>query len=160
MSMIEYFQNLAQSHKLVRHEPNGDCHFSSLTEEAQNLYARKMHYPCVVFNPGDIEFSGSASATNMERDVSLFFLDHCKDTGDFNRIREIYSVTERIMKDFIKRMVRDRQKGVKAMSRFNPSLCQAAQVYLEAAGLYGWILAFNITEPFYTVDCNNAFIDE
>ena len=158
--MIAYFQHLASSHKMVRHEPNGNSHFSSLTEEAQNLYARKMHYPCVVFNPGDIEFSGSSSVTSIEREISLFFLDHCKDTGNYDRIREIYDTTEQIMKDFMQRMVRDRQNGVKVMSRFNPSICQAVQVYLESAGLYGWVLAFNITEPFYSVDCNQAFDDE
>ena len=154
-----YFWDLAVKHRLVRHEHNGECHFSSLTEEAQNFYARKMRYPCVALNTGDIQFHNDASYNTTEREITILFLDHCRDTGDYNRIRQIFDTTEQIMRDFIKRMNRDKAKGIEPMRRFSQEQAEAHQIYLESAGLYGWALIFLLTQPFSTIDCDHAFAD-
>lgn len=155
----DYFRNLAVRHRLVRHDDNGECHFSSLTEEAQNFYARKMRYPCVALNTGDIQFLNNASYNTTVREITILFLDHCRDTGDYNRVRQIFDTTEQIMRDFIKRMNRDRAKAVEPMRRFEQDQAEAHQVYLESAGLYGWALIFTLTQPFNTLDCDDAFTD-
>ena len=155
-SIREYFCFLAQQHCQVRHNPDGDIHFSSLLEEAQNLYARKMHYPCVVLNTADYD---GFTSNIMSRTASLLFLDHCKDSGDYDRVKAIFDTTENIMKDFIRRMMRDKAKGEPVVSRISQEQMEAHQIYLESAGLYGWALFFVVPEFLNTKDCDNVFED-
>lgn len=156
----DYMERLAASHEAVRHGENGECHFSSLSEEAQNFYARKMRYPCVALDLGDMEFTSTGSFGCSRRAVTLLFLEHCTDTGDYPQIRGILDRTERIMRDFAARMVRDCKRGEKTMRRFNIDGAEATQVYLESAGLYGWAFGFAFTEPFSDLDCEKVFADQ
>ena len=158
--MREYIKYLAEQHSLVHHDDNGECHFSSLSEEAQNLFARKMHYPCVVYSAGDIDFAHASSISTAQREVTILVLDHCKDSGNYNLIRHIFDSTEKIMKDFMARMERDKRKSVQPIRRFNYDGAEAHQIYLESAGLYGWALIFMLAEPFFTGDCDSIFDDK
>lgn len=156
MNPRDYFENLAKTHAVIRHGHDGKCHFSSLIEEAQNQFAQRMHYPCVVLSTGDFE---GATPTTMDREVTLLFLDHCADTGDYGQIRRIFDTMEQVMRDFIARMLRDRARTVREVSRFALGQTEAHQVYLESAGLYGWALMTVMPDYINTKDCDHAFTD-
>ena len=158
-TLIAYFQNLAREHRKVMHADD-ECHFSALQDEAQNSYARTMHYPCVTVEMGDIYFTGSSDAAKTEQVVTLFFLDHVTDAGDYEQIQDKFDLTCGIMKDFVRRMIRDRRNGVTLMARFDPSELEAHAVYLESAGLYGWALFARDMEPFSWLDCDGVWMDE
>lgn len=156
--LIGYFENLARAHSQVLHTDE-ECHFSSLLDDAQNSFARRMHYPCVCMELGDINFSGSLDSSRTEQVVTLFFLDHVADAGDYEEIQTKLDNTCTIMKDFVKRMVRDRKAGVKLMSRFDPTGLEAHSIYHESAGLYGWVLMMTDIEPLSYLDCEGVWMD-
>lgn len=158
-AVIAYFERLAMQHNAVGHS-DVECHFSALVDEAQNKFAERMHYPCVSIDTGDIDWQGTVGAVNTHHNITLFFLDHVADTGDYERIQDVMDETGTIMEDFMKRMNRDRSRGVDVMKRFNPDGTEAQRVVLDSAGLYGWMLIFDFTQSFNYLDCGNAWNDE
>ncbi len=157
--VIQYFKHLAEQHSSIRHDDKGECHFSSLPEDAQNKFARRMHYPCMTVVKGNIDWMG-AEQINKVRDLSLIIADHVRDTGDYVQVQKVLDDAEKILDDCIKRMCRDRRKGVSVMQRFNLSGAEAVEVYLEDAALYGWAFLFNLSTHFTDIDCDHPFIDE
>lgn len=157
--IINYFKHLAETHRAIQHDDEGECHFSSLPEDAQNKFARVMHYPCMTLAMGDIDWTGDGQV-NEVNDMSLFIVDHVSDTGDYEQVQHVLESTKKIMQDCIKRMSRDRRKGVEVVKRFNLSGSEALQVYLEDAACYGWLFVFRLTTRFNDIDCDHPFTDE
>ena len=158
-SFVEYIEQLAMEHKSIGHSRK-ECHFSDMAEETQNAISHmKMNYPCVVVDVGDVEFSGSSSQPYENDMYSLLFLDHVKDTGDPNEIREVFHRMKTIAKDFLKRFDRDR-KSEKVMSRFDITSVKMGRVYLEDAALYGYAVLLTDTSLFVNLDCNNVWEED
>lgn len=157
-SIIHYFENLARQHRLVRHSDES-CHFSSILDDAQNKYAQKMEYPCVVLEMDDILWGGTLDNTLESETVSVLFVDHVTDAGDYEQVHRVFDLTGTIMRDFLRRMNRDRKRPHSIMARFNPDGAQATRIALESAGLYGWALSFAFSRSFPYLDCNHAFLD-
>ena len=155
---IDYFKHLAEQHKSILHSDEGECHFSSLPEDAQNKMARKMRYPCVTLALGDEQWR-DVGELRQRTEVSLFVVDHVKDTGDYGAVQGTLERMGGVLDDFVRRMLRDRGRGVRAMRRLDMNGAEAVQVYLADAALYGWVLTFELTENFASLDCNGAFSD-
>ncbi len=155
---IDYFEHLAEQHKAIRHNVNGKCHFSSLPEDAQNKFARKMYYPCVTLSMGD-EHWQDVGELRQRTEISLFIVDHVKDTGDYAVVQDTLNRMSEVLDDFTRRMLRDRKRGVAAMKRLEMNGAEALQVYMADAALYGWVLMFELTENFSSLDCGESFTD-
>ncbi|MCR4612692.1 MAG: hypothetical protein K5778_01685 [Bacteroidaceae bacterium] len=155
---IDYFEHLAEQHKAIRHNEDGKCHFSSLPEDAQNKFARKMYYPCVTLALGDEQWN-DVGELRQRTEVSLFFVDHVRDTGDYALVQQTLNAMGRVMHDFARRMLRDHGRGTEAVKRLGMDNAQAVQVYMADAALYGWVLTFDLTGNFPTIDCYDSFLD-
>lgn len=159
MTFSDYIANLASGHKAIKHSEQ-ECHYSDLSEDAQNAFAhRKMHYPCVVLDEGGAVFSGSDSETLQTDFYQLLFVDHVRDTGNATEIRDAFTRMKTVAKDFLKRMVRDRRR-VPLMKRFSIVDVEMEKVYLESPALYGYVVALKNPSLFVDLDCNQAFEED
>ena len=157
MSVKDYFEHLASEHTLVRHRAEAEPHFACSLDDAATLMARRLYYPAVFLYEGDLAVTGSIGNELLQRDYTLVSATHVLDSGDESQKREALEVTETVMTDILARMVRDKRIGEKAVSRFSPLGCEAHRVELAEAGLYGWLLFFNLTTSLSTLNCNAHF---
>lgn len=159
MTFSEYLEHLASLHKAIKHSDE-ECHYSDLSEDAQNAYShRRMHYPCVVLDEAGTVFSVSDSQPYDTDIYNILFVDHVKDTGDANELRATFAKMKEVAKDFLRRMLRDR-KTVKLMNRFSVMDVEMERVYLQDAALYGYVVSMKTSTFFLEQDCNNAFEKE
>ena len=159
MTFSEYLEQLASLHKAIKHSDE-ECHYSDLSEDAQNAYShRKMHYPCVVLDEAGSVFSVSDSQPYDTDIYNILFVDHVKDTGDANELRATFAKMKEVAKDFLRRMLRDR-KTVKLLNRFSVADVEMEKVYLQDAALYGYVVFLRNTSLFLEQDCNKAFEEE
>ena len=159
MTFSEYLEQLASQHKAIKHS-DAECHYSDLSEDAQNAYShRRMHYPCVVLDEAGTVFSGSDSQPYDTDIYNILFVDHVKDTGDANELRATFARMKEVAKDFLRRMIRDR-KTVKLLNRFSVVDVEMERVYLQDAALYGYVGSLRNTSLFLELDCNKAFEEE
>ena len=159
MTFSEYVEKLASEHRDIRHRPD-KCHYSDLSEDAQNSYSHlRMHYPCVVLDEGGALFSGSDSQPYQTDFYRLLFVDHVKDTGNASEVRGVFEHMKEVATDFLKRMARDR-KTVRLMNRFTIVDVDMERVFLQDAALYGYAVYLKNTSFFSELDCNQAFEEE
>lgn len=153
MNVREYFELLAAKHLSVKHTDEKP-HFACSVDDAETLMARKLYYPAIFLDEGDILFTGSAGNELVEREYSLAIVTHVKDAGNKNEIAAAFSTTEDIMHDVVARMVQDRRKGLEPVRRFSVIGSEAHRVELVEAGLYGWIVLFSLSTKFCDISTN------
>lgn len=156
MTAKEYFEQLATEHTLVKHSA-AEPHFGCSLDDASTLMARRLYYPAVFLAEGDMVVNGSAGNELLNREYSLVFATHVKDSGNETEKASAFDLTETLLRDFLGRMFRDRQKGVSPMVRFSPLGSSAYRVELSEAGLYGWILTFSLSINLSKLNCNQNF---
>lgn len=156
MTVQEYFENLATEHSMVLHRET-EPHFACSLEDAATLMARRLCYPAIFLDEGDLAITGTDGNELLQRDYALAIVSHVTDAGNEEEKRQAFDTTETIMTDIIARMVRDKRLGNRPVSRFSPLGCEAHRVELSDAGLYGWILLFDLTTRLTTLNCNEHF---
>ena len=156
MTFSEYLEDLCRRHRLVKHSDD-EVHFSDLADDAQNKYAHSMNYPCVVLDEGDFDIRGAEGQPEMVDVCSVLFLTHVRDSADADEVKGAFALTRRICLDFLKKFVRDRKAGTRPLTRFKAVGSQGTRIYLQDAGLYGYILMFEHPEIFIDKDCDNSF---
>lgn len=157
MTISEYMEMLASQHRLVRHGED-EVHFSCLAEDAQNMYAHAMSYPCIVVDEGDFEIAGSEGQPVIDDAVTFLVLTHVVDTADSSEVIDAFKLTRQITKDILKRMIRDRKAGVKPLKRFRIVGCSGQRIYLQDAGLYGYAVILSSGEVMTELDCDNSWM--
>lgn len=155
MTVREYFELLATEHTMVRHRPETEPHFACSMDDAATLMARRLHYPAVFLDEGDMVVTGTAGGELLQRQYGLAFAAHVQDTGNEAEKETAFLDTETIMTDFLVRMIRDKSKGLAPVRRFSPFGAEAHRVELADAGLYGWLLLFTLDTNLCTVDSHN-----
>lgn len=158
MNVREYFEALSTSHVMVQHSAE-EPHFACSIDDAATLMARRLHYPAVFLNEGDIIIGGSNGNELTEREHILAFVQHVRDAGDIEEVAAAFDTTETIMRDFLAKMVTDKQKGIAPVARFSAIGSEAHRVELAEAGLYGWMLFFNISSRLCILSNNENFDD-
>lgn len=155
MTVREYFELLVTEHTMVRHRPETEPHFACSMDDAATLMARRLHYPAVFLDEGDMVVTGTAGGELLQRQYGLAFAAHVQDSGNEAEKEAAFSATETIMIDFLARMIRDKSKGLAPVRRFSPFGAEAHRVELADAGLYGWLLLFTLDTNLCTVDSHN-----
>lgn len=159
MNFSEYIAKLCELHKAIKHSSN-EVHYTDVSEGAQNGYAHMhMHYPCVVLEEESVTFSTGQTPLEHDRYIILF-VDHVRDTGDADEIRNVFNTMKTVGIDFLRRFSRDKKKLVKPLERFSINEVEMTRVSLKAAALYGYAMSVNIESKFIDLDCNQAFDEE
>lgn len=156
MTFSDYIEQLCREHTQIGHSDT-EVHFTDLDNDAQNCYARKMHYPCVVLDEGDFDVRGQEPQPVMVDTCMIMFLAHVKDTGDADEIRSTFAKTRTICEDFLKRMLRDKKAGVEPVKRFQAVGCTGQRIYMKDVALYGYALEIERPSLLNSLDCNSAF---
>lgn len=153
-SIEEYIEQLCREHKQIQHEVDGKCHYSCTADDNELKQSRKMRYPCIVLDVGEVYFPSDT----MAETASILVLDHVKDAGNTKEVQAVFARTKRIMLDFIRRMNRDKRKGTEPlMARFQRNEVEGRRIYLDSASLYGYYFSFSYATGFTDEDCSNAF---
>lgn len=150
-----FVELLARQHADVQHTDTS-IHFACTLDDADNAYARTMHYPAVVLDLGDMNVN-----PNLEvgRNVTLMFLDHVKDTGSERQKTYAFDRTADIALQFLAQMERtaDTHPEHTFLSRIEISGAQLFRVELQEAGLYGWVVSLQHTFSMRSVVCQKVF---
>ena len=157
MTVREYFEQLAMEHTMVKHRPETEPHFACSLDDAATLMASRLNYPAVFLAEGDMVVAGTVGCELLQRQYSLAFATHVKDSGNEAEKGAALQNTGTIMKDFLARMIRDKRQGVAPVRRFSPFGTEAHMVELADAGLFGWILLFTLDTNLSTLNCNEHF---
>lgn len=157
MTVREYFEQLATEHTMVRHRPEEEPHFACSMDDAATQMARRLHYPAVFLDEGDMVVAGTAGGELLQRQYGLAFATHVQDSGNEAEKETAFRDTETVMCDFLARMTRDKGKGLAPVRRFSPFGAEAHRVELADAGLYGWLLLFTLDTNLSTLNCNEHF---
>ncbi len=156
MAVKDYFQSLAAEHTMVQHRSE-EAHFASSLDDAATLMARRLHYPAMFLDEGDISFEGTTGNVLMLREYAIAFVDHVKDAGNEAEKNTAFETTFTIMRDTVARMVRDKTDLVQEVRHFDPIGAEAHRVELSEAGLYGWVFLFSLPTNLSTLNCNEHF---
>lgn len=142
----ELVEFLAKENKVIRHSDD-ECHFACTLDDADVKYATVMHYPCVVFDCGDIMFNGGPE-TKLNRSVSLFFVDHVSDTGDESEKLAIYERMEETALAFVAQIIAlsKRYEGVPFLNRIDVDNTRMMKIEHEEQSLCGWALTFSLSQ--------------
>lgn len=154
----EYIEELARLHPLIQHDVNEKCHFSSMADESQSRMASTMYYPCVIVDTGDFSIDGQAGNVLLSDEMTIFFLQHVKDTGNSKEVQAAFRSMKSVLFDFARKFSRDK-RAVKYpfLNRFTLLGGEGHRVYMKDAGLYGWALFFNADTQFHDQDCEHIF---
>lgn len=157
MNVRDYFEQLAAEHTLIRHQPESEPHFACSTDDAATLMARRLNYPAVFLDEGDMFVGGTTGNELLQQDYALAFATHVRDSANEKEKAQAFSLTAGLVRDFLARMLRDKRQGIRPVARFEPIGCEAHRVELSDAGLYGWILLFPLLTPLSSLNCNEHF---
>lgn len=157
MTVREYFEQLATEHAMVRHRQEEEPHFACSMDDAATLMARRLYYPAIFLQAGDLMITGTAGNEILQRDYALAVVDHVKDNGDEGEKKKAFDRTENILTDILARMIRDKRIGEKTVSRFSPVGCEAHRIENADAALYGWLLLFPLSSSLCTLNDNGHF---
>lgn len=149
----EYIEDLCRKHTAVRHS-ECECHFSNLLSDFDNKLKRVMHYPCVGIDTEGFRIDGSSGNFLLENAINVYFLDHVSDHGSLSLKMEAFYKTRRIMMDFMRQFMRDKKAGIAPMDRFTPIGNEGTRIEFTDNALYGWVLAINVPEVIYDLDCS------
>lgn len=151
---LSYISGLCAQHKSIKHSDE-ECHFASSLEDGQMLFARQMHYPCVVVDAGDIHFSEEQTQLFINSDIVIYFVDHVADAGNMIEINGAFVKNLDICTDFIKRMYLDKKdtENNRFLRYFEVGDAAVEKVFLEANGLFGWAMGINFKNRFYMAKC-------
>ena len=153
MSVKEYFEALATEHQLVRHSDT-EPHFACSMDDAATRMARRLYYPAIFLEGGDFYVTGTPGGELLPETYVMAVVQHVKDSGNEEEKTEAFKLTKTIARDILGRMVRDKKRVIEPMQRFNAIGTEAHRVELADAGLYGWIIQFDITEKMSSLNCN------
>ena len=156
MTPLEYFQTLATEHTLVGHSEDHP-HFAYTMDDAATLMARRLEYPALFLDAGDLQVTGGPGNELLARSYTLAVVTHVQDSGSTAEVESAFGLTETILTDVLARMVRDKRIGTQPVSRFSPLGAEGHRVELSEAGLYGWVLFFSLTSSLSTLNCNEHF---
>ena len=156
----EYLEELARQHPDIKHEVKGKCHFSYLSDDAQNKHAGSMYYPCIVADSGNFAFGGQPGNMLLNTEYSVLFLQRIKDTGNNKEIRQAFADMKRVLLDFAAKFNRDkRAMKYTFLNRFSIFGSEGQRIYMQDNALYGYALFFSADSSFTDQDCNNVFND-
>lgn len=105
-----YMEELAREHKLVGHSEE-ECHFSDMASDLAQKLRRKMCYPCVAVDCEGFSVAGTSGNMMLREVYDIYVLAHVRDTGDQAEVRETLAHSREILKDILRRMVRDKARG-------------------------------------------------
>ena len=151
-----YIQSLAEEHVLVRHSEN-ECHFSDMASDLAQKLRSKMNYPCVAIDAEGFSLSGSSAQRYWVDAYTLYVVDHIRDTGDQQEVRATMDTMKGILRDFLGRMMRDKQAGVGAVSLWDPSELEGFPVVMKDMALYGWGVSVLVPNQLNSLLCNEHF---
>lgn len=153
-SFCRLMRDLAAQHEKFLHSDK-ECHFSTNIDAAQNSFARKMHYPCIVMDYGDFTYTSLSGADGKRRNVTLLFLDHVKDTGNSAEIEKVFDEMEDVCDDFmikITELSKSKDKAYRFLSRFSLDGVAAERISLESPALFGWAVTIVSTDMLCSAD--------
>ena len=155
-SFSEYIDELCREHELIKHADEA-CHFSDLTSDFQNRLKRKMNFPCVSLDTDGFSMESIGGVKYKRERFNLYFLDHVRDAGDYAEIVEVFTRTQCIMEDFLRRMERDRKALQNPLTYFELAGTEGVRIEFREAALYGWAISVLVPTPFTDVLCNTNF---
>lgn len=152
----EYIDELCREHKLIRHSDEA-CHYSDLTSDFQNRLKRTMHYPCVSLDTDGFAIESVNGSKYVRERFNIYFVDHCRDVGNYKEVTGIFVRMRSIADDFLRRMDRDKHNLVDPLTHFNLEGTEGTRIEFHEAALFGWAVTVLVTTPFNNVLCNNIF---
>lgn len=157
MTFADYIENLARTHKMVHHSDD-DPHYTDLADDAQNLIAHNMGFPCIVLDDGDFDVVGTEGQPELANSATIMVLDHVADVADAAEVREAFAATKKITVDMLKRFVRDKRSGMRLLAKFSIVGSGGARIFLKDAAMYGYAITFIRNEGFNDLDCDNSWM--
>lgn len=134
-------------------------HFCMMGDESSVKSDTILQYPCIMYNEEPDGYYDNRQYLFRRSQVTLLFLDHVEDTGDFSGVENTVMHMQRIAEDFI--------RGIYAMTRAEPDiLFERSTMKIERvenvdACLYGKALTLTFVEPFdLCLDDDSPFIAE
>lgn len=146
---------LVWRHKDIGHTQSKE-HFCQLGDESQVHSDARLLYPCVLYSEEPDGFIDNGQELFRQSVVTLLFLDHVEDTGDFHKVEETTKHMQQIAEDFI--------RGIHLMTLGTQIDMERSGLSIERvenvdACLYGKALQLRITEPFcLTIAGQSPFI--
>ena len=104
-----YFKNFAINHSLIQHSGQEKHFFHCDLNEILSGIRETVNFPAVSMADYDYSFTDNDSDNHhKKRAIALVFIDHCKESDDFDAISDIYSQMESIADDWINRIYNDK----------------------------------------------------
>ena len=144
MTLKELVSDLALRHKSIG-QGIEENHFALIGDESQVMADKELHYPCVLMLSEPEEFSGSAAALFRWQSLTLLFLDHVEDTGDFLAVQNTFNRMDKIACDFLRQLWAD---IIKTQFSIDDTQIVMQRIENVDSALYGKALSLRVSEPF------------
>lgn len=150
MNVSEFISELA-----FRHPKMGcgksNAHFSSLGDESQVKSDTVLHYPCVLMNQEPESITLDPANPVRQYEISLLFLDHVVDTGNWSKIEDTYALMDEIACQFFRAIWANQY----SLQIYLPETIQVERIENMDACLFGKMVTFTASMPFCLNDKSN-----
>ncbi len=154
----KYIEELCTKHPAILHRPE-EKHFVNSDTEKDTAISATLHYPAVSLDKGDFHYRGEPGAFRKENQYKLLIIDHVADTGDHRQIRQKIEKCEKIMDDFMHRMIEDKkQRKYQFLNAFNLADTEGSPIENVDNALYGVISFITLEVPF--INCESIFLEK
>jgi hypothetical protein len=108
---VAYFENLAASHALIRHQAGEKHFFRFELEEMLTGMKSNLHYPALILEGYDFNFVDQDSDNVHKRlNCGFMLIGKISDKGDYDAIHTLWDYLEEIGDEIIVRMLSDKRE--------------------------------------------------
>jgi hypothetical protein len=153
---VSYMEGLAGSNTDIAHSAANKKFYRFELDEFLAGLLTKAKYPCMVLEAYDFNFQDAGSDNiRKSRSGAFMIIDRVADSGNFDKIHEVWDRCEKIGDQFLLKMRKDKQsRTVAAVRGFDIASCSGQPVMVSQTGQYGMRFTFTI------VSGVNSDIDE
>lgn len=148
--LVTYFENLARTHKDIRHS-DSEKHFfrMEVDEVLAGINRTDVKHPFLILEGYGYDFTDNKSDNLLKnRSGAFILLDHVSDPSNFDAIHDVWDRMEEIGDEILVRMKADkRNPATPAIRNFEFSSSEATLIANQMDGNYGIRYTYTLTSP-------------
>lgn len=144
--LVSYFEDLAARHTDIRHTAKSKHFFRFELDEVLGALCNNIQFPALILESYDFNYRDSGSDNIMKNRTGAFILlGKVKDTGDYNKIHEVWDQMEELGEDLLIKMREDKaSRKVAVLRDFDISESEGIPFGVKQMGQYGVRFTFQL----------------
>lgn len=145
--LVAYFKSLATKHVDIKHSEEEPHFYRYELDDVLEGISKDLNYPALILEAYDLNYKDEKSDNLQKtRNGGFILLDHCGDSGDHDRIHNIWDKLEEIGEELVVKIKADKKdKSIKVVRDFDLNDVDGTLLDIKETGHYGIRFSYGIT---------------